>query len=321
MNKTKILSFFGIVAIIALLIGATNKLTIDQQRLNATISGVSLIGSVPIGGMVAVTPNTHANAWQPPADCSTIKDGFMRTSTAAGVACNVPACSDCIIPTGTTLPNMYQKYARGGGTSGSTGGANTQASNVAVATQPAINNHSFTQPSAHAITQPAINNHTFTQPSAHSITIPGHYHSMSTGSTLSASTTNSTHAHTSASNWSYLAVNKPGSGAAAQGSYYAQDTVVNTGPDGSHSHIITGSLGLVTGGSNGDAGFSPSSISNNHSGGGVDGHSLSQNVALTNNHSGGGVDGHSLSQNVTLTNNTVNNEPSYLEVVWVIRVK
>lgn len=99
-------------------------LQVDSIKNLAGTSGAP--GMVPIGGMVAVMPTTHANAWQPPADCSTIKDGFMRTSTTAGAACVVPTCADCVIPAGTTLPNMYQKYTRGGGTSGTTGGANTQ---------------------------------------------------------------------------------------------------------------------------------------------------------------------------------------------------
>ena len=81
-------------------------------------------GMVPIGGMIAVMPNVHANAWQPPIDCTTIKNGFMLAGTASG-ACTVPVCADCIIPTGTTLPNMYHAYPRGGGaSSGTTGGAN-----------------------------------------------------------------------------------------------------------------------------------------------------------------------------------------------------
>lgn len=97
-------------------------LQVDVIKNFAGTSGAP--GMVPIGGMVAMMPATHANAWQPPADCSTIKDGFMRTSTAAGAACVVPTCADCVIPAGTTLPNMYQKYTRGGGTSGSTAGSN-----------------------------------------------------------------------------------------------------------------------------------------------------------------------------------------------------
>lgn len=319
MIKSRILSFLGIVSIIALLIGATNKLTIDQQRLNSTMSGVSLVGSVPIGGMVAVTPNTHANAWQPPADCSTIKDGFMRTSTAAGVACTVPACSDCIIPAGTTLPNMYQKYARGGGTSGSTGGANTQASNVAVGNHTALalsnhtalslNNHTALSLNAHAITQPAFN-------------IPGHYHGMSTGSTLSASTSNSPHYHNlkvTGSGDNYTMWHRIGNYNSASSDSVTETGFSATQTDGSHSHVISGSLGLVTGGSNGDSAFSATrttdvALTNNHSfSQNIDAHSFSQNITA-----------HSFSQNIdghSVTNNVVNNEPSYIEVVWVIRVK
>lgn len=106
-------------------------------------------GSVPIGGMMAVMPATHANAWQPPADCTTIKDGFMRTSTNAGVACVVPTCADCAIPAGTTLPNMWQTYPRGGATTSNTGSSNTvslaanQIPTLSTAGQSATHTHSW----------------------------------------------------------------------------------------------------------------------------------------------------------------------------------
>lgn len=89
-------------------------------------------GLLPIGSIIAVMPSTHSAAWQPPADCSTIKNGWMRTTSAAGVSCVVPTCLDCVIPAGTTLPNLHQRYVKGG-VSGTTGGANTQASNVSIA--------------------------------------------------------------------------------------------------------------------------------------------------------------------------------------------
>lgn len=90
-------------------------------------------GYSPIGGIIAIMPAIGSEAWQPPADCSTIKDGFMRTSTIGGVACTVPTCPDCIIPAGTTLPNLYHSYIRGDASSGGNGGSSTQNSGITIA--------------------------------------------------------------------------------------------------------------------------------------------------------------------------------------------
>ena len=77
-------------------------------------------GMVPIGGIVAVYPTAHANAWQPPAS-GAIKDGFMRADGGT-----VPACSDCIIPAGAALPDLRSQLLKGGvTTSGGTGGASS----------------------------------------------------------------------------------------------------------------------------------------------------------------------------------------------------
>ena len=93
-------------------------LQVDVIKNLAGTSGAP--GMVPIGGMVAVMPTTHANAWQPPAT-GVIKDGFMRADGAV-----VPACADCVIPAGTVTPSMINRYPRGNTTSGSNGtGANT----------------------------------------------------------------------------------------------------------------------------------------------------------------------------------------------------
>jgi len=93
-------------------------LQVDSIKNFAGTSGAP--GMVPIGGMVAVMPTTHANAWQPPAT-GVIKDGFMRADGAV-----VPTCADCVIPAGTVTPSMINRYPRGNTTSGSNGtGANT----------------------------------------------------------------------------------------------------------------------------------------------------------------------------------------------------
>jgi hypothetical protein len=86
-------------------------------------------GSVPVGGMVAVMPNIDTtNAWQPPAS-GVIKDGFMRADGTTITQAHVNAGTRLVV--GTVLPNMVGKYPRGNTTSGTTGGANTQESNVA----------------------------------------------------------------------------------------------------------------------------------------------------------------------------------------------
>ena len=72
-----------------------------------TSAGGSPPGFIPIGGMIAVMPTTHANVWQPPLT-GVIKDGFMRADGGT-----VPTCADCIIPAGTTLPNMVGSFPKG----------------------------------------------------------------------------------------------------------------------------------------------------------------------------------------------------------------
>jgi hypothetical protein len=70
---------------------------------------------VPVGGMVAVMPSTHANAWQPPAS-GAIKDGFMRADGATISAQNVTDGS--VFPQGTVLPNMVGSFPKGATTTG-----------------------------------------------------------------------------------------------------------------------------------------------------------------------------------------------------------
>jgi hypothetical protein len=93
-------------------------LRVDNITNLAGTSGAP--GMVPIGGMVAVMPNTHANAWQPPTT-GVIKDGFMRADGAV-----VPTCADCVIPAGTATPNMVTRFTKGSTTSGATAGSATK---------------------------------------------------------------------------------------------------------------------------------------------------------------------------------------------------
>lgn len=89
----------------------------------STTSGGTPPGMVPLGGMVAVMPQTHSNAWQTPAS-GVIKDGFMLANGHTVTAQNVT--DGCVFSVGTVLPNMVQKYPKGSTTSGTAGGANTR---------------------------------------------------------------------------------------------------------------------------------------------------------------------------------------------------
>jgi hypothetical protein len=215
-------------------------------------------GTVPIGGLVAVMPSIQStDAWQPPAS-GVIKDGFMRADGYTITAANVAA--GCKLRGGTVLPNMTAKYLRGNTTSGSTGGANTQASSVAVATQPAF-------------------------------TTPAHYHGKGTFAIGSSGP----HGHPIWTN------------------YYGGDSYAN----------MTGAI-AATGGNWSVPTFGPSSSGNyaagtaNHSHGNGD---FSGLVGNTGGSTGDSAISNTRSTDVSLTNNAVNNEPSYIETIWVIRVK
>lgn len=87
------------------------------------MGGVQGPGTVPVGCMITAMPNIDAvNAWQPPAT-GVIKDGFMRADGTIITASHIS--QGCKLALNTVLPNMIQKYPRGNTTSGSTGGANT----------------------------------------------------------------------------------------------------------------------------------------------------------------------------------------------------
>jgi len=105
-------------------------------------------GAVPIGGVLAVMPTTHANAWKPPTSCTTdddgvsdgIKDGFVLAGWSSG-NCSVPAsCSDCVIPATTVLPDMYNRVPRGANSSGGLTGADFDTIDLVPANIPQIYN-------------------------------------------------------------------------------------------------------------------------------------------------------------------------------------
>lgn len=144
---------------------------------------------LPIGGAFAVMPNVRG-AWKPPVDCTTVVDGFMRAGHNG--ACTVPrSCRDCIIPVGTVLPNMNnENYPRGGDTSGGTGGANTQSTNVSVSNHPA-HQHSVTSNVTVVGTNTFVSNHTHN----HNLTYnKGHTHSDTAFTALSTFASDHKHA-------------------------------------------------------------------------------------------------------------------------------
>lgn len=216
-------------------------LRVDNITNLAGTSGAP--GMVPIGGMVAVMPNTHANAWQPPAT-GVIKDGFMRADGAV-----VPTCADCVIPAGTTMPNMVSRFPKGSTTSGTTAGSATK-------------------------------------------NLPGHYHGFGSGSSMTATlgatnvslasgvaNTDGSHNHTIGmrddggltsaniqfgSTGNTFAFHSSGvfgaqTGGGGDGKSYlggSHNHSVSGTTNIAHSHTITGNIGLVTGGCDGNSGAS-----------------------------------------------------------------
>jgi hypothetical protein len=247
----------------------SKTLQVDKIVNLAGTSGAP--GMVPIGGMVAVMPNTHASAWQPPVS-GAIKDGFMRADGSV-----VPTCSDCTIPAGTTLPNMTTRYVKGSTTSGTTGGANLQASNVTVG------NHTALSLSNHATL--SLSNHATLSLSNHAA------HKHATGY-LNAAGNGSWSAFNSAEG--LISITNGINACSSCGGGFSP-AVISTGSGTQYTY--TDSLGALG-----------HTFAQN-----IDGHTFAQNI-----------DGHTFAQNIDIhavTNNTVNNEPAYTEVVWVIRVK
>ena len=235
-----------------------------------TTSGSPPPGFVPIGGMIAVMPTT-AGTWQPPAT-GAIKDGFMRADGGS-----VPTCADCSIPQGTVLPDMRQRYPKGSntGTSGATDGSNTV-------------NAAFTGSSG-----------------TYSVSVPAHYHGFGTGSGLGGG---GSVIRSNGGNYPSRDVSLGSPYGTGYGTCGSSDPIISIHmgeddrKDGTCGARVTmfaidhghnGTIGLVTGGQNGNAAFSASG-SNTPAG----------TVAVT-----------------PTTGTAGNNEPAYMEVVWVIRVK
>jgi len=219
-------------------------------------------GMVPIGGMVAVMPNTHANAWQPPAT-GVIKDGFMRADGAV-----VPACSDCVIPAGATLPNMVSRFPKGSTTSGTTAGSATK-------------------------------------------NLPAHYHGFGSGTSMTAA----------------------GQTLGTSNVSLSSGTAVSPGSE--HQHAVVpaenttgGSVLWLSSWSGGGSGASTVNIMGYTQVDGAHTHGVSGTTNIGHSHGSssvsgtvglgsgsGGCDGNSGSSC------SINVEPAYMEVVWIIRVK
>ena len=259
-------------------------------------------GFVPIGGMVAVMPNIQGtDAWQPPAT-GVIKDGFMRADGHTITAQNVADGSK--LRAGTVLPNMTGgKYPRGNTTSGTTGGANTV---TLAANQIPQLSGTFTSGN-----QSADHTHTGTT-GGHSA---DHSHSGTTGTVSSdhvhgGSTSGVSVNHVHSIGYRTISSAKPpyDDGYTFKGiDHTAGNTGVysTSGFSADHSHSFT------TGGisANHNHGFSTGGVSANHT------HSFTSNGVSAN---------HTHSTGVTLgyaSPSAVNNEPAYVETVWVIRVK
>ena len=282
--------------------------TYDADGKTLVVESVQGPGSVPVGGMVTVMPNIDvANTWQPPAT-GVIKDGFMRadgttiTSAHKGLGCKLAV--------GTVLPNMVQKYPRGNTTSGTTNGSNTVSA-------------------------------TFSGTSGtYSVSVPAHYHgfslsaagqtlgtsnvSLASGACSIAASTYSTgndspdHSHGSDQygngNSGHLTAVQGNGFSTADAGNGIHNTYNSGGASTRHTHSIPAMSGSASGTVNVGHTHAASTVSGTIGlGAGQDG-----NTALT----ASGSNTPSGTVTVTPISGTAgNNEPAYVEVVWVIRVK
>jgi hypothetical protein len=275
----------------------TGTLTLPAGKTLTNVGGSNPPGMVPIGGMVAIMPSTHANAWQPPAT-NFIKDGFMRADGGT-----VPTCADCIIPAGTVLPNMVGSFAKG--TSTTTGTA-TAYGIAFVGTGAARSGWFGSTGLAASFSGTAA---------AYSVSVPAHYHNTfsltAAGQAINIETgdNKTLHSHgitsgttfgTPGSNEYYLGTGT-GKSSGTESAYHKHQ-VVGTASASS----VTGTVGNQ-GGSNGDLAFGASGT-NTPAG------TISFNTANDN------MADWAAAGNYTPTG-TMLGDPANVTVIWVIRVK
>ena len=293
----------------------------DGKTLN--VDGVQGPGAVPLGGLVAVMPNIDVViAWQPPAT-GEIKDGFMRadgtaiTSTHKGLGCKLTV--------GTLLPNLTAKYLRGNTASGATGGANTVT--IASANLPTHTHGTGTLANAADATHThgvGTYGNTAELSHTHSSALPAHRHFLK-----SRGSGNDSPDHTHSVGYRVIYTQAGGSidtvhdgdgspqvstGASARhthswGGVWSNDTssqVSSPEGDGSGNTYADGVGYWGVGGTR----TTSAGSSHNHVFSGTSAAGSSHNHVISGSTDNGGF-----------ANTALNNEPAYVEVVWVIRVK
>jgi hypothetical protein len=158
---------------------------------------------------------------------------------------------------------------------------------TAVASTGGSNTNSHT----HSVTSNVtVSNHTLTQPT---FSVPGHYHSVSASGATIAAANESAHSHP----MGLTTVTAASLGGGSQG--YAVPGGQSTGAGSAHTHTLSGLVGLVSGGSNGDAAF---------------GATRTTDVA---------VSAHSVTNNAVTSGaaSDTENRPLYFSVVYLMRVK
>jgi len=293
-------------------------------------------GGVPIGGVVAVVPNLHANLWQPPSS-GAIKDGFMRADGNT-----IPSCSDCKIPSGTTLPNMVGRYVKGNSTSGTLTGASSRqliSNNIPALSKAATlggqvdgsgNATTHTHSYDHSHTSNDVTtSHTHSHAHTHTIGLDldaGHGHSF-TSSPFAGSTSNHAHASVEGPTGHGLARWTPGSQPVtfAFNPTMASNATYN-GPwvawySGGHNHTFStngASINHNHGTTLTNTGaFSTGDISASHS------HTVASFTSPTDNQSSTHTHTYNAGA-ITMGNvspTAITLQPAYVQVVWVIRVK
>jgi hypothetical protein len=241
-------------------------------------------GTVPVGAIIPVVNSSPITGGGYPLPLSgTVDDKGWQL------------CDGAAIPVGNTLtgatPNLSDgRYLRGANISGSTGGSNT-----------------FTPTGTNAASNVPATGLSFSGTlTSYSVSVPAHYH----GHSLTAANTgvNLAHNHGFRTNWSpanafidnyYMATADVENRYLGSTTYSNTNTVIIADSGSlSHTHSVTGSVGFATG-SNGDTAFSASG----------------------NNTPSGSITGTATAAAQAFTGTATNNEPQYLNVRYIIRVK